>query len=126
VVNGGGFPPGSPLDVTLFSTPVLLGRTTADAAGNYRVVVAIPAGTELGLHAVVVSVHGGAPQAQTSLIVSASPVAEAPEPTNPTVPAGTLSFTGSDVRGPASLALALLLLGLLMIGATLKSSREHR
>ncbi|MDP9073003.1 MAG: hypothetical protein M3N98_02310 [Actinomycetota bacterium] len=110
--------------MNLFSTPVLLATTTADASGNYRAVVTIPATTTPGAHTIVVSVHGGAIQAQLSLTVTAFE----PVVTNPPVAAtspGAFSFTGTDIRGPASVATGLLVLGIVVLGATRRSAYEN-
>jgi 5'-nucleotidase len=111
-VAGGGFPAGSSLVEQLFSDPVVLGATTADAAGNYRATVTIPLGTTPGTHTLRVSVVGGTATAAATLLVTA-PV---PAPASPG--AGTLSRTGADVAGPARLAFALVVLGAGLVGLT--------
>jgi 5'-nucleotidase len=103
-VSGGGFPAGSSLVEQLFSDPVVLGTTTAEAAGNYRATVTIPLGTTPGTHTLRVSVVGGTATAAATLVVTAP------------ASAGTLSRTGADVAGPAHLALALLVGGAGLVG----------
>ncbi len=118
-VFGSGFPANSPLDVLLFSTPVLLGTTTADASGNFRTVVTIPPGTEPGVHRIVVAVRGGTVQAETTLTVISAGIAvrAAPNSVAPVAaaPRQQLSRTGSDPL-PARFAGGLLVVGLLMVG----------
>jgi hypothetical protein len=48
-VSGDGFDPGSNVQVTIHSTPVLLTTVAADGSGNFSVTVTIPAGF-VGLH----------------------------------------------------------------------------
>ncbi len=50
--------------------------------------------------------------------ISLTPVVVVPPPVQPTAPPITLGRTGSDVGGPARLALGLLVAGLLLLGAT--------
>jgi hypothetical protein len=109
VVSGGGFPPGSQLQVNLFSNSVLLGTTTANSLGQYQVSVTVPSGTAPGVHTVVVSTASGTQQAQTTLTVVA--------PTTSTT-AGSLSLTGANVRGPGVLALLLVGAGILSLAVT--------
>ena len=52
LVTGGGFAANTPLSVYLFSQPSLIGTVTSDAAGNFRVVITIPAGTAPGVHTI--------------------------------------------------------------------------
>jgi hypothetical protein len=110
VLTGSGFPPGSSLTAQLFSDPVLLGTTTADAAGTYRMVVTVPLGTAPGVHTIRVSAAGTTLLAETTVVVLA-PVTAA-QVGNGTI----LSRTGADVRGPARVALGLLLTGFVLIG----------
>ncbi len=108
-VSGRGFPPTSPVQAELFSTPVLLGTSASDAAGNVRSTVTVPLDTSPGLHTLRVSAVGGTAFAEVTLSVSARPAA------SPSV--GILTRTGSDVAGPARLALALVGAGVLLVGA---------
>jgi hypothetical protein len=118
-VFGSGFPANSPLDILLFSTPVLLGTTTADASGSFRTVVTIPPGTAPGVHRLVVVVRGGTVQAETTLTVISADSAVRAAPTSVAVatvaPRQQLSRTGSDPL-PARFAGGLLVVGLLMVG----------
>ncbi|MBA3267046.1 MAG: hypothetical protein H0T70_02160, partial [Acidimicrobiia bacterium] len=54
-VTGSGFEPGESLDLGLCSSPVSLGRVTADPSGNFSATVTVPAGTAAGAHTIVVS-----------------------------------------------------------------------
>jgi hypothetical protein len=116
LITGRGFPAGSPARVELFSTPVLLGTTTADAVGNIRLVVTVPADTALGTHTVRVSVPGGTIAAETSISVAARLVTQ--------VTPGSLSRTGADVRGPARLALGLVMGGFALVGLSWRERRS--
>ena len=51
-VGGTGFSPSEPVRVTLFSDPVVLGTTTADANGLASLTFVLPAGTSPGAHTV--------------------------------------------------------------------------
>jgi hypothetical protein len=113
LVSGSGFPGGSQLSLTLFSNPVLLATTTANALGDYQVTVTIPATTTPGTHTVVVSTTTGTIQARTTLTVTSPSSAT----TASTIP-GALSFTGADVRGSSTVALILLVLGLVTLAGT--------
>jgi hypothetical protein len=134
-VTGTGFPPGQPLLVQLFSDPVTLATTTADAAGAFRVVVTIPVGTPAGVHALVVSGPGGLPRAQTALTVTAPPgllglvsqvLTQILGPLSvgvvtPVVGTVPLARTGSDAARSARLALLLVGFGSLLVGLAWRS-----
>jgi hypothetical protein len=114
-LTGSGFPPGAPVQAELFSDPVLLGTTTTNAAGSFRLTVVIPLDTAPGLHTVRVSVVGGTAFAVTTLFVTA-PVRAATVQGSEAVTVATLTRTGSDVGGPARLALALVVAGFVLVG----------
>jgi len=129
-VSGSGFPPGGPLLLQLFSDPVTLGTTTADAAGAFRVVVTIPIGTPAGVHTVVVTGPGGVPQAQAALTVTAprglvgllsqvltqllSPLSAGV--VTPVIGAVPLARTGSHAARLSRLAFLLVVGGSLLVG----------
>jgi hypothetical protein len=113
VLSGSGFPAGSTLQEQLFSTPVRLGTTRADRAGNFRTTVTIPLSTPPGLHTIRVSVLFGTKVAETTVSVSA--------PTTTTqFWILTLSRTGADVSGPARLAIGLVAAGFVLVGLAWK------
>ena len=118
MVSGGGFPGGSQLHLTLFSDPVLLATTTANALGGYQVTVTIPADTPLGTHTVVVSTTTGTTQAQATLTVTAESGSASGSATTVTTEPHALSFTGADVRGQGATALILLVLGFVILVAS--------
>lgn len=57
--NGDGFKANSPVKVYIFSTPILLGNLTTDAAGSFEGQFNLPSGLEPGAH--TVQVDGFAP-----------------------------------------------------------------
>ena len=115
-MSGAGFPAGAPLAVDLFSEPVRLGNTIADASRSFRLAVVVPIGTTPGVHTLRVSEVGTGLAAETTLEV----LAPAPLPTQPTT--GSLSRTGGDLVKGAVAALGLLLAGFLFVGL---SGRDH-
>lgn len=72
-VSGRGYPAGAPLLVELFTDPVLLTSTTADAEGGFQIVVTVPPGARPGPAMLRVSVQGGIERAETTLRVVAPP-----------------------------------------------------
>jgi hypothetical protein len=68
-VSGDGFDPGSNVQVTIHSTPVLLTTVAADGSGNFSVTVTIPAGFD-GLHQITAT---GLDPAQSVLVLQ-SPI----------------------------------------------------
>ena len=109
-MTGSGFPAGAPLVAELFSDPVQLGTTVADASGRFRMVVTVPLGTSPGLHTLRVRGVGGTPFADASLLVTA------PAAALRAAQAGTLSRTGGDFTRPAGLAFVLVLTGFVLVG----------
>jgi hypothetical protein len=67
-VSGDGFDPGSNVQVTIHSTPVLLTTVAADGSGNFSATVTIPAGFD-GLHQITAT--GLDPQ-QSVLVLQSS------------------------------------------------------
>jgi LPXTG-motif cell wall-anchored protein len=112
VVSGQGFAGGSQLTITMFSSPVVLGTTTADASGSYQATVTIPAATIPGSHTLTVAPASGAPQVATLITVTAAGTTTA---TTATTIGGVLSFTGSDTQGKGLVAAILLILGFLLV-----------
>lgn len=72
-VSGRGYPAGAPLLVELFTDPVLLTSTTADAAGAFQIVITVPPGARPGPAMLRVSVQGGNERAETTLRVAPPP-----------------------------------------------------
>ena len=89
-LSGEGFMPGATLTIQLFSTPVLLATTTADADGNYLIVVTIPPGTSPGSHEIVVSGLGPDGQIRTNTLA----IEVQSAPSNTAEPGPVLRFTG--------------------------------
>ncbi len=56
--SGSGAPAGAPVTAELHSTPVVLGQTTADSDGGFRIVAVIPEDVEPGEHEFVIVVMG--------------------------------------------------------------------
>jgi len=71
-VTGSDFTPGESLDIDLCSSPVSLGRVTADASGAVSSTVTIPSGTALGAHTIVVSNASLSRVARVSITVVAA------------------------------------------------------
>lgn len=69
-VSGERFPARAELRAELTGGPVLLGTTSADANGAFRMVVTVPGGTPPGRHTVRVSALGGIIRAETTLLVA--------------------------------------------------------
>ena len=111
-ITGSGFPPLSPVQAELFSTPVLLGITRTDVVGRLTLVVTVPVDTAPGAHTLRVSVIGGTAMAETRLVVT--PRALSTVTTRGVT--GTLSRTGSDVTGPAQVAGLMVMAGLVLVG----------
>ncbi|MGW4803303.1 hypothetical protein [Kitasatospora sp. NPDC004272] len=51
-ITGGGYQPGGTVELTLHSTPVVLGQVTADGSGSFTTTVTLPAGTAAGTHTI--------------------------------------------------------------------------
>ncbi|MDE0573563.1 InlB B-repeat-containing protein [Demequina sp. B12] len=73
-LTGNGFDPYETIAAELHSTPVSLGRTTADASGTFTLAVTIPADTAPGDHTLVLTAGSGT--AEQAFTVTAAPTAE--------------------------------------------------
>ena len=76
-ITGDGFAPNTTLTIELHSTPVVLATTQTDSAGNYSVIVVIPADTPPGAHEIVARGLGPNGEERTSVVtitVGAAPV----------------------------------------------------
>ena len=107
-MTGVGFPPRAPLVAELFSDPVQLGTTVADASGRFRMVVTVPLDTSPGRHTLRVRGVGGTPFADTSLLVTPRAALRAQT--------ATLSRTGADFTRWARLAFVLMVTGFVLVG----------
>lgn len=77
-IGGGGYLPGATVQLTMYSSAAPLGAAVADAQGEFRIVVTVPADQVEGAHTIVSSGIGaeGTPRflaADTELIVPAAP-----------------------------------------------------
>ncbi len=123
IVTGSGFPAGTAGSVTMFSTPVVLGEFTVNAAGTFSIVVIIPVDTAPGVHRLVVTGAAGAQLAETTVTVLAPslsqsvvlPPGQSVVLANATPVVGVLTRTGADIAEPAQVALGLLLVGAAML-----------
>lgn len=96
---------------------MLLGTTTADAAGAFAMTVTIPHDTSPGPHTVRVGVVGGGPSVEVGLLVTA------PHHRAAAVTTGVLSRTGGAFGRTATLALALVVLGFGLVGLAWRDGR---
>lgn len=129
LVTGAGFAPGSSVDITIESTPVLLGTVTADPSGAVASTVQIPATIAAGVHTIKLTGQtvGGAVLVQSHQItvagvISNTPTTAAPQ-VNPNsfvtagVPiAAELPATGGVPWQTVAFGLVLIGLGLVLVG----------
>jgi uncharacterized membrane protein len=101
-VSGDGFSPEESVSVWLHSTPVLLARVTADAAGHVEAVVTVPTETVAGDHNIVVTGADSGAEGTVEVRV---------------VAAGDLASTGSNVGAIALAALLMVLAGVTVVVA---------
>ena len=125
VVDGAGFAAGAPVEVWMYSTPILLGSTVASAVGDATTQVTMPAGAGLGAHTVVLASvdDTGRPRFLTVGVTVGAAAGQAPETTTTTVaptpttvaaaPLETLPATG------AGAGLAVPAVGILGLGGLL-------
>ena len=92
-----------------------VGRTTADATGNFSLTFTVPAGTAIGIYTVTASC-GTLDQSATIEVISTA-VVTPPPPTPPTLPR-----TGSNLNGAGMVGAGLLAAG----GLFLLASRKRR
>ncbi len=141
-VGGGGYLPGATVQLTMYSSPAPLGAVVADAQGEFRIVVTVPADQVEGPHTIVSSGIGAAGTARllaadTELIVPAAPGQPGGGTPGAGQPGGTggpaaggdptgdgLATTGTDASASALLALlaALAVIG----GAVVFRSARRR
>jgi len=117
-VSGAGFTAGESLDLNLCSTPVFLGKTTADASGNFLVAVTIPTGTAPGTHTIVISNAGRSRIATAGITVVAGGGGGGNGGGTTTTGGGNaLARTGAEFARMGWLAGLTLLLGLWLVRA---------
>jgi hypothetical protein len=98
-VRFSGFKPGSEVDLTFQSTPVYLGRFTADQTGTVLANVTVPKGTAIGDHHFVadgVDVNGASIHAEIPVRVEGA----------------SLAFTGANTGNTLALAGLLIVVGM--------------
>jgi 5'-nucleotidase len=118
IVTGNGFVDNEGITLTLHSTPVTLGTTTASATGSFSTTVTIPSNTDPGTHQIVATGTTG-DSASTTIIVAGAVVGTAA--TSP-----PLAFTGADIAAVSTVgAIALALGGLLLLANRRRRSEVH-
>ncbi len=125
-VTGAGFAPGSSVDITIESTPVLLGTVTADPTGAVASNVQIPNTIAAGVHTIKLTGQtvGGAVLVQSmevtiaSVISPVAPTTSIPTSfiTNGTPIAAELPATGGVPWPTVSFGLVLIGVGLVLVG----------
>lgn len=116
-VTGSNFVPNETITLTLHSTPVTLGTTSASASGTFSVTVTIPSDTTPGTHTILASGATGDSASTTIVVTGAiSPPA--------TVTSG-LPFTGADIAAVSGVgAIALALGGMLVLTGRRRRTAE--
>jgi large repetitive protein len=124
-VTASGFPAGSVVTFTIYSTPIVLGTATANASGDATLVFTLPAGLAPGMHTITAT---GLPPGDcdpaipsTQVMVDASVVTTAPATT---AASGTLPRTGTNSAELVQLALVLIVVGGLITLAARKRTRR--
>lgn len=113
-VAGGGFAPGSSVQITFHSTPVLAATVQADAAGSIDVVVNVPQGLSDGQH--MVQATGAAPGGGSVVLERVVTVAGGiPVPRR-------LAFTGADIYRLLAIGLLALIVGVALV----QMARRHQ
>jgi LPXTG-motif cell wall-anchored protein len=122
-LTGSGFASGAPVTVGFYSTPLVLARTVASAAGTISVTVRVP--QLLGSHTVVagaVGATGTVRYLEAATQVSAPPVQPVPPPAESAGSSGggSLANTGPDTDPAQTLGFGMVLMlagaGLLVLG----------
>nr|BFE64019.1 hypothetical protein GCM10020063_085450 [Dactylosporangium thailandense] len=119
VFVGTGFAPHSTVLVTIYSTPIELGRVTTDATGAFQTPITLPQQLAAAQHTVVA--QGAAPDGSPRSMALTVTVAAAPVVTSPVATGGgTLPVTGPPIGLLLLTGLALALTG----AALLKAGRR--
>jgi hypothetical protein len=108
-VTGEGWASGTTETISIMSSPVVLGTTTANSQGDFSTSVTIPLNTALGAHEIVATGPSEANPAEP-LTLSANLTIVASTAAQPTA-AAAQPFTGWDTRAPLLASLALVVLG---------------
>jgi LPXTG-motif cell wall-anchored protein len=106
--SGGGFASGSKITISVTPGPVVLGSTTADADGNFSVVVTLPTNISTGAHRLEAT---GVDLDGNPLTVSLEFTVVAAGATAAVTPSGSLPYTGSDAGRIALVGAAAVLVG---------------
>lgn len=110
-VSGSGFQPGSSVTVEFFSTPVVLGTTTADATGRATASVSIPSNAAEGPHTIeLIGVNPSGAAITVSIPFTVTGGTTGTSSTG-TVSGSTLATTGARVLGMGVVGLTLLATG---------------
>ncbi|MGY1771858.1 hypothetical protein [Blastococcus sp. SYSU D00813] len=118
-LSGDGYLPGSTVTLIVYSTPQVLGHTTADVDGHWEVSVVIPAGLVSGAHTLVAS---GVDAAGNPRFVTLPITVTGGAAGGGTGAGGGLAYTGADVAVPAIGGLAALAVG----GGLVLAGRRRR
>jgi hypothetical protein len=111
--------PNEGITLTLHSTPVVLGTTTASATGTFSTTVTIPSNTTPGAHQIIATGTTG-DSAITDITVTGATISTA------TTTGSGLAFTGADIAIVSAVgAIALGLGGLLVLTARRRRSEAH-
>ena len=103
IFTGGGFAPNSNVTVTLFSDPIVLGTTTANAQGNFTFEAVIPDDLEPGEHRLEASGvdADGNPLVVVQAITVASPAAATQTETSAPFPTPAATWCATSVSASA-------------------------
>jgi pimeloyl-ACP methyl ester carboxylesterase len=116
-VSGGGFAPGTPVILSLHSSPVSLGTATADLGGNFSIVVGLPPSVSVGDHQLIADgtgATGASLELSTTLDVSSAPV----------VPGKLSTIAGTVVDAASTLPLSGICVQAFPAGSAVSPSGE--
>ncbi len=144
-VGGSGFTPGEPVRFTLFSDPVVLGTTNADATGLASLTFVVPTDTASGGHeievlglssgkrlAVPLQVTGATTTTTSTTTTMVGATTTAPgtsgggtAPATTVVDSGTLPRTGNDATRGVPIAAVLIVAGVALVALTSRRLTRH-